>query len=105
MLDRQPHEGIEELFECHLSRNRLRDLDHGCEIQVLEGSRDQARHLRTAGAVRRVHVWRFRTAQDEPKCRSAVLRKTAQSVAWIDDLLQYHPDIEVNARRGDLAFR
>ncbi len=40
MLDRDSHEGLDQLAELDLARHRLRGLDHGVEVQVLDGRTD-----------------------------------------------------------------
>ena len=42
VLDRGTHQRIEQLFEDHLARDGLRDLDHGREVELFERGADRA---------------------------------------------------------------
>src|SRR5262245_19858409 len=48
VLDRHTHDPFDELFEHNLAGKRLRDLDHGSDIEPLDGHFDRARWTRRA---------------------------------------------------------
>jgi hypothetical protein len=81
MLDRGPHQSVEQPFENHLARDRLRDGDDRRKVEVFD--RAGGRGSRSGCGFFSPRAW----------------------VTLIDDLLQQRPHIEVDVCRRDLPPR